>query len=471
MEGTSSTLMPAGEVLAEISAVLDRIDPDRAGLDAAARLQLVRAARKVRGRLDALTAVLTAEADHAKAAEEAAGTPLSSWLGMGETLSRREAAGALRQARRLAQHPLVGEAAVAGKLGASQVRAITGVLDGLAPRLDEDQQAQAERVLVELAGHLDADQLSKAAGRVLRQVVPGQAEEALERQLQREVEQAHRQRSLRFFFEGGSVRFDGSLPRLVAERWISQLDAHAEQTRRTALERRDRLAEQPTVEQRRADALIAQITQPGRRDARGGNSGTGAPPGRVLVLLDYGKLAAGAAGAGALPDGQPLSAGELRRVCCDSEILPVVLGGNSAPLDVGRVERLVTDEIRAALIARDRGCVFPGCDAPPSRCEAHHIIPWWAGGVTALHNLVLLCHQHHPVIEPARHGVRDQWQVRITTDGLPEFTPPARLDSQRTPVRHARHGPPGESSVSWRGEAGQRADTGEASDTGPPRVA
>jgi hypothetical protein len=351
-------------------------------------------------------------------------------------------------------------------------------LDGLAAQLDEDQQAEAERVLVELAGHLDADQLSKAAGRVLRQVVPEGAEEALEQQLQRQAEQAYRERSLRFFFEGGSVRFDGSLPRLVAEQWISQLDVHAEQTRRTAMERRDRLAEQATVEQRRADALIAQIT----RQTRNSSGGTGAPSARLVVLLDHDKLAAGAAGAGALSDGQPLSAGELRRICCDAELVPVVLGGNSAPLDVGRAERLVTDEVRAALIARDRGCVFPGCDAPPSRCEAHHIIPWWAGGVTALHNLVLLCHSHHPIIEPARHGIRDQWQVQTATDGLPEFTPPTRLDPTRKTLRHHRHPhPPREGENGASGQAGGSGPPGNAGDpdycrtdtpgTGPPCAA
>ena len=464
MEGTSG-LISAGEALAGIGVLLDRIDPGRAGVGPAERLAWVRSARKLRGRLDALTVVLTAEADSSKAAEVEAGTPLGSWLGMGEALSRREAVGAVRQARRLGQHRLVGEAAVAGRLGSSQVRAIAGVLDGLAAQLDEDQRVQAERVLVELAGHLDADQLSKAAGRVLRRVVPERAEEALEQQLQRRVEQAYRERSLRFFFEGGSVRFDGSLPRLVAEQWISQLDGYAEQTRRTAIERRDRLAEQATLEQRRADALIAQVTH----RTRNSSGGTGAPSARLVVLLDHDKLAAGAAGAGVLPDGQPLSAGELRRICCDAELVPVVLGGTSAPLDVGRAQRLVTDEIRAALIARDRGCVFPGCDAPPSRCEAHHITPWWAGGVTALHNLVLLCHSHHPIIEPARHGVRDQWQVRIATDGLPEFTPPTRLDPTRKTLRHARHRPPGD--IGPAVDPGPSGTADHTSDTGPPHAA
>nr|WP_300144148.1 HNH endonuclease signature motif containing protein [Propionicimonas sp.] len=423
-----------------MSALLDRLDPDRTGVDPKTRLAWLRTARRVQARVTALTAQLTGEADHTKAAEETAGTPLASWLGMGETISRKEAAGALRQARKLAQHRLVGEAAVAGRLGTSQARAITTVLDNLASQLDEAQQAQAEQVMVDLAGHLDADQLSKAAGQVLKTVVPERAEESLETHLQRQAEAAYRQRSLRFFFEGASVRFDGSLPRPAAEAWIAQLDAHAEQARRTALERRDPLAETLMPEQRRADALIAQIHQPTSDGADG-------PSARVLVMLDYAKLTAGAAGAGVLPDGQELSAGELRRLCCQAEVIPVVLGGPSQVLDVGRAERLVTPQLRAALIARDKGCVFPGCDAPPSRCEAHHILPWYLGGLTWLHNLVLLCHSHHPVCEPARYGVRDQWQVRIAAaDGLPEFIPPARLDPGQKPVRHARHQhPPGRS--------------------------
>lgn len=363
----SSAVLSAGEVLAGMSALLDQLDPDRASVDAATRLEWVRAARRVQGRVNALAAVLTGEADRAKAAESAAGTPLASWLGMAEVVSRREAAGVLRQARGLVQHPLVGEAAVAGRLGTSQARAIANVLDGLAPQLDDEQQMRAEEVLVELSGHLDADQLAHAEGRVLKAVVPERADEALETQLQRQAEAAHRQRSLRFFFEGASVRFDGSLPRLAAEEWIAQLDAHAEKARRSAIERRDSLAERLTPEQRRADALMSMVRSRGGV-RKNGDDGSAA---RALVLLDYDKLAAGAAGAGVLPDGRPLSAGELRRLCCEAELIPVVLGGSSEVLDVGRASRLATPEIKTALIARDGGCVFPGCDAPPSRCEAH----------------------------------------------------------------------------------------------------
>jgi len=447
---TSSSLLPASQVLAEVDALLDRVAPREHRMDPADRLALVRLARRVRGRVDALASMVTAEAERAHAAEKAAGAPMASWLGMGETLSRREAAGAVRQARALGSHAAVGEAAVAGNLGSGQVRAITGVLDGLAPQLSGEQVAQAEELLVGWAGQLDADQLARSAGKVLAAVAPATAAETMEARLQREAEAAHRQRSLRFFFEGASVRFDGSLPRLAAEAWIAQLDGMAEQTRRTLLERRDRLAETLTPEQRRADALIALI--------QAGGKGKESWGGRVLVQLDYAQLLSGAAGAGLVGDGQQLPAGELRRICCDAELIPVVLGSNSEVLDVGRAVRLVTPAIRTALLVRDRGCVFPGCDAPASRCEAHHVVPWWAGGLTALSNLALLCHTHHPLVEPAHGPLRDQWQLRIAPDGLPEFTPPARIDPNQRPVRHNRH-------------TKQPADSPPALDTGPPPAA
>jgi len=446
----SSSLLPASQVLAEVDALLDRVAPREQRMDPADRLALVRLARRVRSRVDALASVVTAEAERTHAAEKAAGTGLSSWIGMGETLSHRETAGALRQARALGSHPVVGEAAVAGRLGTGQVQAITGVLDGLTPQLNSEQVAQAEELLVGWARELDADQLARSVGKVLAAVAPATAAETMEARLQREAEAAHRQRALRFFFEGASVRFDGSLPRLAAEAWIAQLDAMAEQTRRTILERRDPLAETLTPDHRRADALIALI--------HAGSKGKESWGGRVVVQLSYDQLLAGVAGAGVVGDGRQLSAGELRRICCDAEIIPVVLGSNSEVLDVGRAVRLVTPAIRTALLVRDRGCVFPGCDAPAARCEAHHIIPWWAGGPTALSNLALLCHTHHPLVEPAHGPLRDQWQLRIADDGLPEFTPPVRVDANQRPVRHNRH-------------TRQPADSPPAPATGPPPAA
>ena len=451
----TSNPITAGVALAEIERVLDRIDTDRAGLDDRTRLAWVRAARRVRSRVEALAGLLVAEADRAGASERAAGTPMTSWLGMGENLSRREAAGAVYQARALGEHPAVGAAAASGELGTGQARAITRVLDGLSAQLDSAQQVQAEQVLVELAGQLDADQLSRSASRVLERVVPARAGELLERRLQSEAEAAYRQRSLRFFRDGAGVRFDGSLPRVEAEQWIALLDAHGEALRRSAIEARDPLAVPPGPEQRRADALIALIRSAGKAKPV---PGAGTPT--VIVRLDYHRLQEQAAGAGLIGDGERLSAGELRRICCDAGLVPAVLGAASEVLDVGREARLVTRAIRTALIQRDSGCTFPGCDARPAVCEAHHIVPWWAGGSTALSNLTLLCHHHHALVEPARYATRDQWQVRIAEDGLPEYTPPARQDPERKPIRHHRHRP-----------ADRSRPIATAQNTGPPTAA
>ncbi len=109
---------------------------------------------------------------------------------------------------------------------------------------------------------------------------------------------------------------------------------------------------------------------------------------------------------------RPLRRRPIRRLACDAEIIPAVLGSQGEPLDVGRAKRLVTLAIWAALVIRDRHCAFPGCDRPPLMCHAHHILHWISGGETKLSNLVLLCGHHHRVIH------HSPWQVRINSDDL-----------------------------------------------------
>jgi hypothetical protein len=400
------------------------------------RLECAQLARALASRLTALSAVLLAKADASRESLQQAGTPTTSWLTVQGGLSKREAAGMLHQAQELAAHPGVAQAAAAGRISVGQARAIGTVLGGLS-ELDQTQQVQAEQLLLDMAGSLDSDRLAKATPQVLAQVAPAQADETLERRLQRHAEAAHRNRSLVFRRDGnGSILFTGSLPLIDGEAWIAQLDAYTESKRRTALEERDPAGTGLTPEQRRVDALVAMILNhsTGRRAPKVG----GDRP-RIVVTVDYSKLLADATGAGLLGDGEPLSAGDLRRLCCDADLLPAVLGGPSTVLDVGRDHRLVPADLRAALVLRDGGCVFPGCHTRPTECEAHHVIPWWKGGVTALSNLVLLCHHHHGLVEPARYGVRDQWQIQVAADGIPETIPPRRCDPQRQPLRHARH--------------------------------
>ncbi|NHB83955.1 HNH endonuclease [Tessaracoccus sp. HDW20] len=98
-----------------------------------------------------------------------------------------------------------------------------------------------------------------------------------------------------------------------------------------------------------------------------------------------------------------------------------------------------------ALNLRDKGCVFRGCDVGYAACDAHHAVPWWAGGATKLTNLALLCSFHHRVAEPDPNKSPEyQWLLVIDPeDGLPVLYPPVTIDPQRRPLRHKRHEVPG----------------------------
>jgi hypothetical protein len=70
--------------------------------------------------------------------------------------------------------------------------------------------------------------------------------------------------------------------------------------------------------------------------------------------------------------------------------------------------------MRRAVIARDRHCVFPGCDQPPSRCEVHHAITHWAnGGNTSVSNSALLCWYHHQLVDT--QDITMHWTGKPTT--------------------------------------------------------
>jgi hypothetical protein len=420
-------------LLDEIEMVLDRFDV--AAVTRGDRLGCSQRALGLASRLNAVSAALLAVADAASDSLRDAGTPTSTWLATRGGLSKREAAGLLHQARELGARPEIGQAAVTGAISVAKARTITKVLDGLGG-LSTEQGARAEQVMLGLAATQDTDQLAKAAPLVLAAVAGESAEEAQEKRLQRQAEAAQRNRSLVFSRDGnGSVTFSGSLPQVAAEGFITLIDSYVESRRRSAIEERDPATATRTPAQRRADALLDLITAH-QRERRAPSTGGDRP--RVVVTMSYDRLHTAAAGAGLIGDGEAVSAGDLRRLCCDADLVPAVLGSASEVLDVGREQRLVTRTLRTALTLRDGGCVFPGCNTRPAVCEAHHLKPWWDGGETKLSNLALLCHHHHGLIEPAKYGARDQWELRIGPDGKPEAIPPRRYDPERKPLRHTR---------------------------------
>jgi hypothetical protein len=159
---------------------------------------------------------------------------------------------------------------------------------------------------------------------------------------------------------------------------------------------------------RRADALLEVV-------ARGVASPGAAPStdrAKVVVTVDLGVLEERVRGCGHAQTGQVLSAATVRRMACDAEIIPAVLGTVSAPLDVGRSHRLVPPAIRHAAWMRDGGCTYPGCTIPPAWTDAHHVTHWADGGQTSLANTALLCGRHHTVVH--QRGLT----ATVTNDGV-----------------------------------------------------
>jgi hypothetical protein len=131
--------------------------------------------------------------------------------------------------------------------------------------------------------------------------------------------------------------------------------------------------------------------------------------------------------------GGPINAEVARRIACDAELIPAVLGSRGEPLDIGRAGRTVPAAIRRAVILRDGGCAFPGCAVPARRCDIHHVIHWADHGPTSIDNCVTLCGRHHRLIH------HSDWRIDIA-DGMPQFHPPPWLGG--VPRRNPLHTTP-----------------------------
>ncbi|GGB41061.1 hypothetical protein GCM10011492_34900 [Flexivirga endophytica] len=182
--------------------------------------------------------------------------------------------------------------------------------------------------------------------------------------------------------------------------------------------RDEKVRDERSPGKRRLDALL-DLVGAGARAATG--EGTQSSAATVLLTMGLETLTKGV-GAASTSTGDTVDAGAARRFACTADLIPAVLGGPSAPLDVGRRERLATKAIRAAVILRDGGCSFPGCDRPPGFCEVHHVRPWWAGGETSLTNSAMLCGRHHQTVH--RKGYTADIQPdRVEWDLTPGLMP------------------------------------------------
>jgi len=313
-----------------------------------------------------------------------------------------------------------------GALSPAQYGAIlTGLGDPPRPRSGGAWGRAAEQLAGE-AEQWSVEQLT-AQARTLRDMLdPAGAEERFARRFER--------RSFRTWtddegFSRGSMVFDDEMgpwvrsvldaalrPRRGGPRFMTD----AERAQSEALVGDERTNEQLSydvlVDVLRAGALATAKDVFGARE-----------PGVRLIVTDAPRDAVGRHGAtGIVEDGgSALPGSVVDRAQCTGGRIRIEADAAGAPLAVGRDERLFTRAQRIALAARDGGCLWPGCERPPSYCEAHHRVPWSEGGVTDTDEGVLLCRFHHLLLH------NNGWRIERVAAGFELHAPPG---SGREPV-------------------------------------
>jgi Domain of unknown function (DUF222)/HNH endonuclease len=280
-----------------------------------------------------------------------------------------------RLARALGSMPATVRAAEAGDLSLSAAKVLVG-----AHEAEHEAFKAVEDQLVKAARNHSVSDLARVVSwwrqRVERDRDPG-GEESI---------RAQRRLHASVSFQG-MVRVDGDLDPETGKSLLTALRAVMDTEARSGRPD-DRLPAQ-----RRADAL-GEICRAWLEMAER-PSVAGERP-HLTVTVDSKALASEEPGE---LDHVGVAEGSLtRRLACDAAVLRVVLAAGSQPLDIGRRTPVVPPAIRRAVIVRDRGCAFPGCDRPQSWCDAHHVVHWADGGPTSVANLLLLCRPHHRMV-------------------------------------------------------------------------
>ena len=345
-----------------------------------------------------------------------------------------QATAALRLSWDLADRfPHIARALEEGAVSLAQAEAIVAGLKKLPYTLTRHDLDTAQTTVLGYTDTLGPKELHTLASRMTELLDPAGAEQTEADRLAGEERRATAGRFLKLRPDHhGSMSITGKLPIADAALLGAQLDALM-----PPISSYRQTGDLPGPDARRADALVllAEIAaNAGTVPAQGFDR----PTAKITIPLTT--LTTGAGPAAVLDNGEPISAGEARRLACDADIIPITLGTRSEILDVGQPHRLFTKGLRTALTLRDQGCAFPHCETPAAACEGHHIVPWHQGGQTVLSNGVLLCPWHHRLVEPdPGQSEHSQWRVFLDNEtGRPWFTPPRHIDPARKPRQHRR---------------------------------
>ncbi|MEX1105284.1 MAG: DUF222 domain-containing protein [Ilumatobacteraceae bacterium] len=304
--------------------------------------------------------------------------------------------------RHLRDHPASAAAFAAGDVREEHVKIIGRILSGI----EATRRVEIERELLALAKNRDPVSFGRAARDLAHRHAPEEEE--------RNDRRCHIQRRVRATdTTDGGFAFSGLLYGVQAETAREAMKA---------FNRIDSPGEHRTPEQRAADGFEQLCATALQADAAPSRHGT-RPQVLVVVTADQLDQDHGVARFGS---GQPVSMRRLRPLLTDSAVGRITLTASGTPIEASEMVRTVPAGLWRALIARDRGCTWEGCDAPPAWCDvAHGPVPYRKNGRLSPQNAALLCRRHHRTFD---HG---SWRITIDGDRV----------SYTRPVDAIRHRP------------------------------
>ena len=368
-------------------------------------------------RLASLRMRVLAQADRDQVGADSGATSSSAWMARKTRQTRPVCAAALRMATELEDGFIAtGKALSAGRVNLDQANVIVSAVNRLTTEhedLPPRTREHAEAHLLDLAAEFDAVVLRRLGKRLFEVVCPEAADAAEGEQLRKDEERARRVASFSMRDNGdGTHEGHFRLPDLHAA-IIKKVLESLTSPRRIGEGRCD----PKTGKKLPYPVLLGQGLMeflegidPDKLPSSGGS------PFTLVVTMTLESLLTGLGAAG-LDTGQKISAGEARRLACKAGIIPMVLGGKSVPLDLGRERRLYSKHQRIALAQAHGGCAAANCDRPPDWTEIHHKTPWSKGGRTDLAGGIPLCPPHHHMADHPQ-----SWNMKTLPSGGVRFS-------------------------------------------------
>ncbi|WP_346231891.1 HNH endonuclease signature motif containing protein [Parafrigoribacterium mesophilum] len=327
----------------------------------------------------------------------------------------------------------VGAAVSSGTLSLEAARAIraglgNATVDANSGGVTAVQLAEAASALLEEAAELNADQLYKRA-RALRDDLDAAGIANRERAIyqERSFRRVKRPNGLSRFILDPDLETSAYLddvydkltsPRRGGPRFIDEADKAWAET----VANDDR-----TLDQYLHDAFTALLRLGVGSDQSDAHLITGSRTPAVRVLVT-GETLRARSGHGRIEGIDiPVSIETVERNICTSGTVEIEFGTNGQPLDLGREVRLFNNRQKIALAVRDGGCMWPGCDRPPTWTEAHHTKQWVRDhGGTDVADGLCLCRHHHMLLHD------NHWEI-IRKGAQFWLIPPPDIDSAQTP--------------------------------------